>query len=60
MAVLGLSERDRMIIYSCVDDLLPGLENDVFCSEVILPVIEESFISGIEDWWPGFVADMCL
>ena len=60
MAVLGLSDRDRMLMYSCCVDLLPGLENDVFCSEVILPIIEESFVSGIDDWWPGFVADMCL
>ena len=59
MAVLGLSERDRMVMYSCVD-LLPDLEYDVFCSEVLIPVIEESFVSGIDDWWPIFVADMCL
>ena len=59
MAVLGLCERDRMVMYSCVD-LLPGLESDIYCSEVIIPAIEESFVSGIEDWWPGFVADMCL
>jgi hypothetical protein len=59
MAVLGLSERDRMVMYNSVD-LLPDLEGDVFCSEVIFSVIEESFVSGIDDWWPGFVADMCL
>jgi hypothetical protein len=59
MAVLGLSERERMVEYNCVD-LLPGLEGDVFCSEVILPVIEESFVSGMDDWWPSFIADMCL
>jgi hypothetical protein len=59
MAVLGLSERERMVEYNCVN-LLPGLENDVFASEVIFPVIEESFISGMDDWWASFIADMCL
>jgi hypothetical protein len=59
MSVLGLSGRDRMLMYNCVD-LLPDLECDVFLSEVIIPVIEESFVSGLDDWWPNFVADTCL
>ncbi|MDR0654326.1 MAG: hypothetical protein LBG12_13615 [Synergistaceae bacterium] len=60
MAVLGLSKQDRMIEYNCID-LLPDLENDVLGSEdVTIPGIEESFILGLEDWWPGFVTDMCL
>ena len=59
MALLGVSERDRMVIYSCIE-LLPDLECDVFCTDVIIPMIEESFVSGIDDWWPGFIADMCL
>ena len=59
MAVLGLSERDRMVIHSCIE-LLPELEYDVFSSEVIIPSMEESFVSGFDDWWPNFVADTCL
>ena len=59
MVVLSLPERDRMVMYSCVD-LLPDLECDVYSAETFIPVIEESFVSGIDDWWPGFVADMCL
>ena len=59
MAVLSLHPRDRMLIYNCID-LLPDLESDIFSYEVNFPVIEESFVSGIDDWWPGFIADMCL
>ena len=61
MAMLGLSERDRngLYMFGCIE-LLPALENEVFCSEVEIPVVEESFVSGIDDWWPGFVADVCL
>jgi hypothetical protein len=59
MALLGLSERDRMIEYGCIE-LLPDLEDDVFCADVIIPCIEEAFSSGIDDWWPNFVADTCL
>ena len=59
MAVLSLPQRDRMVMYGCID-LLPDLECDVFSSEVHFTVIEESFVSGIDEWWPGFIADMCL
>ncbi|MDR0764303.1 MAG: hypothetical protein LBE65_01765 [Synergistaceae bacterium] len=59
MAVLGLSKHDRMIEYNCID-LLPDLEDDVLSCDVIIPAIEESFSMGLDDWWPSFVADMCL
>ncbi|MDR1966228.1 MAG: hypothetical protein LBQ36_05920 [Synergistaceae bacterium] len=59
MAVLGLSERERMLEYACIE-LLPDLEEDVICTEVTIPSIEEAFSSGMEDWWANFVADMCL
>jgi hypothetical protein len=36
------------------------LEDDVLGYDVIIPAIEESFVLGLEDWWPGFVTDMCL
>ena len=59
MAVLSLHQRDRMLMYNCID-LLPDLECDIFSCEVSFTVIEESFVSGIDEWWPGFIADMCL
>ena len=61
MAVLGLSERDRnaMYMFNCIE-LLPALESEVFCTDVIVPAIEESYIAAIDEWWPGFVADACL
>ncbi|MDR1650413.1 MAG: hypothetical protein LBR87_01345 [Synergistaceae bacterium] len=59
MAVLGLSERERMVQYSCIE-LLPDLEDDILFADVVVPCIEESFSSGFDDWWPNFVADMCL
>ncbi|MDR2780781.1 MAG: hypothetical protein LBB28_06620 [Synergistaceae bacterium] len=59
MALLGLSERERMTEYNCIE-LLPELEEDVFCVDVIIPPIDESFVSGLDDWWANFVADMCL
>ena len=59
MAVLSLPQRDRMVMYSCID-LLPDLECDVYSFEVNYTVIEESFISGLDDWWPSFIADMTL
>jgi hypothetical protein len=59
MALLGLSEREKMTEYSCIE-LLPGLEEDVFSVDVIIPTIDESFASGWDDWWANFVADMCL
>jgi hypothetical protein len=59
MAVLGLPMRDRMVEYDCIN-LLPDLEDDVFAEDVILPAIEESFSSGLDDWWAVFIADVCL
>jgi hypothetical protein len=59
MALLGLSEREKMTEYNCIE-LLPGLEEDVFSVDVIVPSIDESFVSGWDDWWANFVADMCL
>jgi hypothetical protein len=50
---------DRVASYHCVE-LLPELEDDVLGADVIIPAIDESFVSGIDDWWPNFVADMCL
>ena len=59
MALLGMSASDRVIGYGGIE-LLPDLECDVICSEVVLQVIEEGFVAGLDDWWPNFVADMCL
>lgn len=59
MAVLGLSERERMLEYDSVE-LLPDLEEAVFFVDVIIPDLEESFVSGLDDWWGAFVADMYL
>jgi hypothetical protein len=59
MSLLGLPERDRIAEYSCIE-LLPELEEDVFSVDVIVPSIDESFVSGWDDWWANFVADMCL
>jgi uncharacterized radical SAM superfamily protein len=59
MALLGLSERERMAEFNCVE-LLPDLEEDVLCSDVIIPSVDEAFVCGWDDWWANFVADMCL
>lgn len=59
MVVLGLPERDRMLEYDCIE-LLPDLEEGVLSADIVIPDIEESFISGLDDWWGGFVADMYL
>ena len=59
VALLYMPERERMTSYNGIE-LLSGLEDDVFCSEVVIPAIDEAFVSGIDDWWPNFVADMYL
>jgi hypothetical protein len=48
-----------MLGYDSID-LLPDLEEDVFFDDSTIVDIEESFLSGIDDWWGGFVADMYL
>jgi hypothetical protein len=59
MALLGMADRDRNIEYDCVD-LLPDLEEDVLFVDVLVPDLEESFVSGIDEWWSEFVSDMFL
>lgn len=59
MALLSLAEKDRMVEYDCVD-LLPDLEEDVFFDDVIITDLEDTFTSGLDDWWGGFVSDMYL
>jgi hypothetical protein len=48
-----------MLEYECID-LLPDLEEDVLFVDVLVSDPEESYVSGMEDWWPGFVSDMFL
>jgi hypothetical protein len=59
MAVLGLCAEDRMVEYEAVN-LLPDLEASVLFDDVLIPGMEDAFISGIDDWWGSFIADMCL
>lgn len=59
MALFGLSCRERMLEYDCID-LLPDLEEDVQFVDVIVPDLEESFTAGLDDWWGDFVSDMYL
>ena len=59
MALFGIADRDRMIEYDCID-LLPDLEEDVLFVDVLASDLEESYASGLEDWWPSFVSDMFL
>jgi uncharacterized radical SAM superfamily protein len=59
VALLGLAGKERMLEYECID-LLPDLEEDVLFVDVLIPDSEESYASGMEDWWPGFVSDMFL
>ncbi|MDR1514874.1 MAG: hypothetical protein LBS45_04200 [Synergistaceae bacterium] len=57
MANLGLAHNERMLEYECID-LLPDLEEDVLFADVLIPDLEESYVSGMEEWWPEFVFDM--
>jgi hypothetical protein len=57
MATIGLSEKERMLEYEGIG-LLPGLEEDVLFVDVLVMGSEESYISGLEEWWPDFVFDM--
>ena len=59
VVLLYMPERERMTSYTGIE-LLSGLADDVFCSEIVIPAIDEAFVSGIDDWWPNFVADMYL
>ncbi|MDR1471489.1 MAG: hypothetical protein LBS75_03110 [Synergistaceae bacterium] len=59
MAVLGLCAADRMVDHEAVN-LLPDLEAAVLFADVLIPCMEDAFVSGIEDWWGNFIADMCL
>lgn len=59
MALLSLAKQFRMIQYECVD-LLPDLEEDILFVDTTIPDLEESFVSGLDDWWGDFVSDMCL
>ena len=54
-----MSEMGRMIDYESLL-LLPGLEEAILFTDIIIPDLEESFSAGIDDWWGGFIADMCL
>jgi hypothetical protein len=57
VATIGLSGRERMIEYDCIG-LLPGLEEDVLFADVLIEGSEESYVSGLDEWWPDFVFDM--
>ncbi|MDR1021577.1 MAG: hypothetical protein LBL73_12515 [Synergistaceae bacterium] len=57
MATIGLSEKERMIEFECIG-LLPDLEEDVLFVDVLVAGPEESYISGLNEWWPDFVFDM--
>jgi hypothetical protein len=46
-----------MLEYECID-LLPDLEEDVLFIDTVIPDLEESYVLGMEDWWPDFVFDM--
>lgn len=46
-----------MIEYDCIG-LLPGLEEDVLFADVLIEGSEESYVSGLDEWWPDFVFDM--
>jgi|GEM_PF-5682863 len=59
MALLGVSPRERMLDYGGIE-MLPDLVEDVFFVDALVLDLEESFVSGIEDWWGEFISDMCL
>lgn len=59
MALLNLTTREREAEYECVL-LLPDLEVDVYYDDVNIVDLEESYVSGLDDWWGGFVSDMYL
>ena len=59
MALLGLKDNEKIVEYECID-LLPDLEEDVIFWDVLIPDLEESYASGMDDWWAGFVADLFL
>jgi hypothetical protein len=59
MALLSLSEKERIVEYDCIE-LLPDLVEDTLFIDILIPDIEESFVSGLDDWWEGFVADVFL
>ncbi|MDR1885492.1 MAG: hypothetical protein LBQ56_04400 [Synergistaceae bacterium] len=59
MAVLGLSDRERMSEYGGIE-LLPDLEEDVLFVDVLIPDLAESYECGLDDWWGDFIASMNL
>jgi hypothetical protein len=59
MALINMAVRDRMLEYESIG-LLPALEEDVLFVDVVIPGAEESFVSGLDEWWPGFVSDVFL
>jgi hypothetical protein len=59
MALIGMATKDKMLEYECIG-LLPGLEEDVLFVDVLITDSEDSFVSGLEEWWPSFVSDMFL
>ncbi len=59
MALLNMTEGDRILHYGALE-LLPGLEESVLFCDLLIPDMEESFVSGLDDWWGAFVADMSL
>lgn len=59
MAVLGMPMGARMIEHMCVG-LLPDLVEDVLSEDILIPGIEENFVSGMDDWWGDFTIDISL
>lgn len=59
VALLGLRERDRMLEYDSIE-LLPDLEEDVLFVDLTISDLEDTFTSGLDDWWGGFTEDMFL
>jgi hypothetical protein len=55
MAVLGLTESERMSIFSSIG-LLPDLEEEILFIDLLIPDFIESFENGMEDWWGDFIA----
>ncbi len=59
MALLGLGMRERMLEYDSIE-LLPSLEETVLFTDTTIPDLDETFASGMDDWWPAFISDMYL
>ncbi|MDR3353885.1 MAG: hypothetical protein LBO21_02460 [Synergistaceae bacterium] len=55
MAVLGISEKERLLTFNSID-LLPDLEEEVFFDDIVIPDLVESYECGMDDWWGDFIA----